>query len=297
MADMRGKRVLITGANSGIGKAAATEIARLGAKVAITSRDPRRGEAARREIAVASGNPEVELLLADFASLAEVRRLGEEAAARYPRIDVLINNAGLMLSERSVTSDGFETTFQVNHLAPFLLTCILLPKLAASAPARIVVVASDAHKRGGALDFDDLQSERGYFGFGVYGRSKLANVLFTRELARRIAGSGVTVNCMHPGVVSTGFAADGDASALFSMLMKVARPFMLTPEKGADTVVHLATSPEVEGVSDGYFTKRRQRSPGKHALDDAAARRLWEASVAMTGAPAVGEPAAAELRA
>ncbi|MEW6270876.1 MAG: SDR family oxidoreductase [Thermodesulfobacteriota bacterium] len=287
---MQGKTAVVTGANSGIGKAAATDLARRGAHVVMTARDGARGEAARDEVRHASGNPDVELLLADFAALDDVRRLARELTEREPRVDVLINNAGLMLDERHETRDGFETTFQVNHLAPFLLTCLLFPKLAASAPARIVTVASDAHKRGGALDFDDLQSRRSYFGFAVYGRSKLANVLFTRELARRIAGSGVTANCMHPGVVATGFAADGDTSGVFALLMRVARPFMLTPEQGCDTLVWLASSPEVEGVSGEYFHKRRRRRPSRHALDDAAARRLWEASVAMTGAPAVGSP-------
>jgi NAD(P)-dependent dehydrogenase (short-subunit alcohol dehydrogenase family) len=282
------KTVLITGANSGIGKAAATELARQGAHVVMTARDRARGEAARDEIRRVSGNPDVELLLADFAVLDDVRRLAREANERCARIDVLINNAGLIMGERRETCDGFETTFQVNHLAPFLLTTLLYPKLAASAPARIVTVASDAHKRGGALDFDDLQSKRSYFPFAVYGRSKLANILFTRELARRIAGSGVTANCMHPGVVATGFAADGDTSGLFPLLLRIARPFMLTPEKGSETIVHLATAPEVANVTGEYFRNKRPKRPNRNALDDAAARRLWEVSTAMTGAPAVG---------
>jgi len=285
---MNGKTILITGANSGIGKAAATEIARRGAHVVLTARDRARGEAARDDIRRASGNEAVELLLGDFAVLDDVRRLAAEADQRLPRIDVLINNAGLMLTERGETNDGYETTFQVNHLAPFLLTSLLYPKLAASAPARVVTVASGAHKRGGALDFDDLQSKGSYVPFSVYGRSKLANILFTRELARRVAGSGVTANCMHPGVVATGFAADGDTSGVFPVLMRIARPFMLTPEKGAETIVHLACAPEVERVTGGYFVRKRRVQPNGNALDDVAARRLWDASVALTGAPAVG---------
>ncbi len=280
--------ILITGANSGIGKAAATELARRGAHVVLTARDPRRGEAARDEVRAKSGNPNVDLLLADFTSLDEVRRLAKEVNERLPRLDVLINNAGLMLSERRLTQDGYETVFQVNHLAPFLLTSLLLPKLKASAPARIVTVTSNAHKRGGPLDFDDLHASRSYTPFAVYGRSKLANILFTRELARRIEGSGVTANCLHPGVVATGFAADGDTSGLFPVLMRIARPFMLTPEKGAETIVYLATSPEVASVSGRYFSRCREVTPHALARDDAAARRLWEASVALTGAPALG---------
>ena len=285
---MQGKTVLITGANSGIGKAAATELARRGAHVVLTARDRPRGEVARDEIRRTSGNDAVDLLLADFAVLDDVRRLAAEADQRLPRIDVLVNNAGLMLTERRETRDGYEATFQVNHLAPFLLTSLLLPKLVASAPARVVTVASGAHKRGGALDFDDLQSERSYVPFAVYGRSKLANILFTRELARRTAGTGLTANCMHPGVVATGFAADGDTSGVFPVLMRIARPFMLTPEKGAETLVHLACAPDVERVTGGYFVRKQRQEPSRNALDDAAARRLWEVSVGMTGAPAVG---------
>ena len=281
---MQGKTVVVTGANSGIGKAAATELARRGAHVVMTARDRARGEAARDDVRRASGNAQVDLLLGDFAVLDQVRALAAELA-RLPGIDVLINNAGLMLSVRSETRDGFETTFQVNHLAPFLLTTLLLPKLTAKPGVRIVTVASDAHTRGGALDFDDLQSKRSYAPFAVYGRSKLANILFTRELARRLAGTGTTANSLHPGVVATGFAGDGDASGLFAMLLKLARPFMLTPEKGAATMVYLATAPEVATVSGRYFARCREKTPARYAQDDATARRLWDESVRMTGAP------------
>jgi len=281
---MQGKTVVVTGANSGIGKAAATELARRGAHVVMTARDRARGEAARDDVRRASGNAQVDLLLGDFAVLDQVRALAAELA-RLPGIDVLINNAGLMLSVRSETRDGFETTFQVNHLAPFLLTTLLLPKLTAKPGVRIVTVASDAHTRGGALDFDDLQSKRSYAPFAVYGRSKLANILFTRELARRLTGTGTTANSLHPGVVATGFAGDGDASGLFAMLLKLARPFMLTPEKGAATMVYLATAPEVATVSGRYFARCREKTPARYAQDDATARRLWDESVRMTGAP------------
>src|SRR5262249_42380814 len=231
-----------------------------------------------------SGNAEVDLLLADFASLTEVRRLAAEAIERYPRIDVLVNNAGLMLSDRRLTVDGFETQFQVNHLAPFLLTALLLPTLIRSAPAGIVNVASTGHKHGGPLDFEDLQSERDYRPMRVYARTKLANVLFTRELARRLAGTGVTANSLHPGAVATGWAADGDTRGIFPQLMRIARPFMLTPERGAETVVYLACSPEVEGVSGRYFARCREARVARYAEDETAARKLWQVSAEMTGA-------------
>lgn len=285
--DMKGRTVVVTGANSGIGKACATELARRGAHVVMTARDASRGQQALDDVKRASGNADVELLLADFASLAEVRILANRIAS-LPQLDVLVNNAGLMLTERRETRDGFETTFQVNHLAPFLLTSMLVPKLAQSRGARIVTVASDAHTSGGALDFDDLQSARRYTPFAVYGRSKLCNILFTRELARRLGGTGITANCLHPGVVATGFAGDGDATGWFAWGIRLVRPFMLTPEKGADTMVWLASSPEVADTTGRYFVKRREKTPGRHACDDDAARRLWDESVRLTGAPAVG---------
>jgi NAD(P)-dependent dehydrogenase (short-subunit alcohol dehydrogenase family) len=285
--DLKDKTIVVTGANSGIGKACATELARRGAHVVMTARDKARGEAARDEIRRASGNQDVDLLLGDFASLDSVRALADQLRA-LPKIDVLINNAGLMLTERVETKDGFETQFQVNHLAPFLLTSLLIPKLAETPGARVVTVASNAHKRGGPLDFDDLQSTRSYVPFSVYSRSKLANILFTRELARRVASTGITTNCLHPGVVATGFAADGDTSGLFSLAMRLARPFMITPEKGAETMVYLASSPEVAHVSGRYFSGCREKTPARIAQDDAAARRLWDVSAQMTGAPAVG---------
>ena len=284
---MKDRTVVVTGANSGIGKACATELLRQGAHVVMTARDAVRGQQALEDVKRASGNADVELLLADFASLAEVRILANRIAS-LPRLDVLVNNAGLMLTERRETRDGFETTFQVNHLAPFLLTAMLVPKLAKADGARVVTVASDAHTSGGALDFDDLQSTRRYTPFAVYGRSKLCNILFTRELARRLEGSGVTANCLHPGVVATGFAGDGDATGWFAWGIKLARPFMIGPEKGADTMVYLATSPDVATITGRYFVKRREKTPGRHARDDAAARRLWDESARMTGAPAVG---------
>lgn len=284
--DVHDKTIVVTGANSGIGKAAAIELARRGAHVVMTARDRARGEAARDDVRRASGSDRVDLMLGDYASLASVRELAAQLSA-LPRIDVLVNNAGLMQSVRSETRDGYETTFQVNHLAPFLLTSLLFPKIRETPGARIVNVASDAHRNCGPLDFDDLHSQRRYMSFAVYGRSKLANILFTRELARRIAGTGVTTNCLHPGVVATSFGADGDTGGLFALGMKIARPFMITPEKGADTIVYLATSPDVAQTSGKYFVKRREKTPNRHAQDDAMARRLWDESVRLTDAPAL----------
>jgi NAD(P)-dependent dehydrogenase (short-subunit alcohol dehydrogenase family) len=280
---MEGKVVVVTGANSGIGKVTARELARLGAQVVLAARDEGRGLAARDEVRRVTGNDGVELVLGDFARLGDVRSMAEQILTRWHRLDVLVNNAGLVLGERRLTADGFEATFQINHLAPFLLTHLLLPRLRSSAPARIVNVASEAHRFGGPLEFDDLQAERGYIGLRVYGRSKLANVLFTGELARRLAGSGVTANCLHPGVIRSGFAADGDTGVVFSLAMAVARPFMLSPEKGARTSIYLASSPEVETVTGQYFHRCRPCRAAPFADDEAAARRLWAVSETLLG--------------
>ena len=206
---MTGKRVLVTGANTGIGKWTAIGLAERGAAVVIHSRNPEKGRAAQDEIRRQSGSADVDLLLADFSSLAEVRRLAAEVLERYPRLDVLVNNAGLISGRRAESADGYELTFAVNHLAPFLLTNLLLDRIVASAPARIVTVSSRAHLRA-AIDFDDLDVRHGYQAMDAYSRSKLANVLFTRELARRLEGTGVTANCLHPGVVRSDFGSSGD---------------------------------------------------------------------------------------
>jgi NAD(P)-dependent dehydrogenase (short-subunit alcohol dehydrogenase family) len=218
--------------------------------------------------------------LADLSSIAEARRVGAAIAGSEPRIDVLINNAGAMFAERRVTPEGLELTFALNHMAYFVLTQALRERVSASAPARIVSTASNAHS-GASLDFDDLQSAKGYSGFKVYGRSKLANILFTRELARRLAGTGVTANCLHPGFVATRF---GDsAGGWTSRLIPLAKAFALSPEKGADTIVYLASSPEVDKETGEYFVKRKVATPSAAARDDAAAKRLWEASEALVG--------------
>ena len=282
--DLSGRTVLITGGNSGIGKATAAALTAAGASVVITARDPERGAQAVDDIrAAARGRGSMEVRALDLARLASVRAFAAEFLADHPRLDVLILNAGLTAAKRTVTQDGFETLFQVNHLSHFLLTHLLQERLVASAPARVVVVSSSSHRQAGALDFDDLQSERGYVGLRAYARTKLANVLFTRELARRLDGTGVTANALHPGTVRTGWGADGDAGRLLGLGLFLARWVFLSPEQGARTSVYLAGSPQVEGRTGGYYVRRRLRQPGANALDDAAARRLWQVSEQLLG--------------
>jgi NAD(P)-dependent dehydrogenase (short-subunit alcohol dehydrogenase family) len=277
--EMAGEVVLITGGNAGIGLETAVGLARTGARVVITARDQARGEAARHDAVRRSGSGAVDVMTLDLASFASVRAFAAAFMERYDRLDVLIENAGVVLGSRSVTEDGYETTFQVNHLGHFLLTELLLDRLIASAPARIVVVTSDAHKNArGGLDFDDLQSERRYRSFSVYSKSKLANILFTRELARRLDGTGVTVNCVHPGFVASRFGRDGDTGMLGSIAMPLLRPFALNPEQGARTSVYLASDPAVEGITGAYWVKCAPVTPSDAALDDVAARRLWDVS-------------------
>jgi NAD(P)-dependent dehydrogenase (short-subunit alcohol dehydrogenase family) len=272
--------VVVTGANSGIGKETAAALAARGAHVVMTARDRQKGEAALDEVrARTSGS--VELADLDLASLASVRRCADDLLARHDHVHVLVNNAGLVLARRTETEDGNETTFQVNHLGHFLLTTLLLDRLQGSAPARVVHVASHAHRFATTgLDFADLQSTRTYRGFAVYARSKLANVLFARELAKRLAGRGVTSNAVHPGFVASGFARDGDTT-LAGVGMVLARPFALSPRRGARTSVHVAAAPELATVTGRYFVRCRERRPSAHALDDGAAIRLWEASAAL----------------
>lgn len=282
-ADLRGKTCLVTGATNGIGRAAALALARMGAHLVLLGRDRQRCEATRAEVAaVSEGTAQVSVLIADLGVQADVRRAAAELLASGRALHVLLNNAGVVQMERSETRDGLETTFAVNHLGPFLLTNLLLARIQASAPARVVNVSSDAHKLGGPLDFDDLGAARRYSGMAVYGRSKLANLLFTRELARRLEGSGVTVNALHPGAVRTGLGQNNDAP-LLKLVAGLFRPFFRTPEAGADTAVWLCSAPEVAGVSGRYFANRREREPHRHALDDMAARRLWDESAKLVG--------------
>jgi len=279
--NIRGKTAVITGGNTGIGKATATELVRRGARVVITARDAAKGERAVATIRaeLEDGDAPVSWRFLDLASCDSIRDFARALEAELPALDVLIHNAGLILSQRRETVDGIEATFGINHLGPFLLNRLLEDLLRRSAPPRIVVVSSDAHRNArGGLDFDDLQGRRSYNGPRAYSHSKLANILFTRELARRLAGSGVTANCLHPGVVATDFTRDGDAGGLWGFVFKWFRPLMATPEQGARTVVCLACEPALAGTSGGYFARCRPARPAPPALDDAAARRLWEVS-------------------
>ena len=260
---MKGKVCVVTGATSGIGKAAAAALAGLGATVVLVGRDLGRTEAAAAEIAPVSVSPP-RAEIADLASLEQVRGLAERLAG-LERIDVLVNNAGLVLGERRITPDGLEHVFALNHLAPFLLTNLLLPKLTASAPARVITVTSDAHSAA-RLDLGDPNLEHGWDSWRSYANSKLANILFTRELARRLDGTGVTANCAHPGVVRTGFGRE--SRPLLKLGITIARPFMASPDRGADTIVYLASSPDVAGQTGGYYVKRqRRRSAGPVSLE------------------------------
>ena len=285
MPDMQGKTVVVTGGNSGIGYETALALSTMGARVIVTARNADKGRAAVAAMNdTVDGQAAIQLVVFDLADLASVRRGAAEILELAPCLDVLVNNAGLVQTLRSETVDGFETTFAVNHLGPFLLTNLLLDRLVQSTPARIVNVASSAHgaARHG-MPFDDLQSTRHYRAMRVYGQSKLANILFTLELSRRLSGTGVTANSLHPGTVRTGYGADGDARGLLAFGIKIAAPFFLSPAKGARTSVYLACSPEVEGVSGEYFVKCRARRPRRWAQDADAADRLWRLSEELVG--------------
>jgi NAD(P)-dependent dehydrogenase (short-subunit alcohol dehydrogenase family) len=283
---LEGRTCLVTGATSGIGQETAVGLASAGAHVVIAGRKPERAEAARDDIVRRSGNDRVDVLLADLSSLAGVRKLADAFRSTHPLLHVLVNNAGVVNMRRRITEDGLEETFAVNHLAYFLLTRLLEPRLRESAPARVVNVASDAHRMG-SLDFDDLQSERAYQGlplvsaFRVYGTSKLANILFTRELGRRLAGSGVTANCAHPGPVATRLGQNN--GGLGRALTGLLRPFFLTPAQGAETSLYLASAPGLADVSGAYFAKKREAKCSAAARDDETARKLWEVSSRLVG--------------
>jgi len=281
---IRGKRVLITGGNSGIGLATAAELCRRGARVVLTARDAGRGEGAVESILRAQPTADVGLRLLDLASRASIENFAAGVMGDFERLDVLIHNAGVILSERREAGNGVEMTFMVNHLGPFLLQHRLEPLLRRSAPARVICVASKAHLRcWRGLDFDDLQWTRGYAAVAVYGASKFANILFTRELARRLEESGVTANCLHPGVVATQFTRDGDAGGAWGFFFEHLRFLLRSPEKGARTSVFLACAPELAGRSGGYYADRRLVRPSRAARDGAAARRLWAESERLLG--------------
>jgi retinol dehydrogenase 14 len=278
---MAGKSVLVTGGTGGIGKATAIGLAALGARVGITGRDQARTEAAAVGIRAAPGSPAVDAFAADMSVQAGVRRLAALVLDTYLHLDVLVNNVGGFWAHRRLTADGLEYTFALNHLAPFLLTSLLLDRLTASAPARIVTVSSGAHASG-RIEFDDLQGERNYSGQRAYSQSKLANVMFTYELARRLEGTGVTATVLHPGVVRTGFGAE-DQAAHMAIVIGVARLFMKTPAQGAITPVYLASSPEAEGVTGRYYASRKPKTSSKASYDTATAARLWQASAGLAG--------------
>jgi NAD(P)-dependent dehydrogenase (short-subunit alcohol dehydrogenase family) len=281
MAPMSGKVIVITGATSGVGLHAAIELAATGARLVLVGRNPERGGAALAAVRRRTPQAEADIRYADLARLDQVRELGAALDAALPRIDVLINNAGAIFQRRQFTAYGLERTFALNHMAYFLLSHLLREKLVASAPARIVNVASEAH-RGATLDFGDLQGEKRYSGWRAYQRSKLCNILFTRELSRRLAGTGVTVNCLHPGFVATRFGDDN--GGLFRLAVKLAKKVSaIAPERGAETAVYLASSEEVAGQSGGYYDKCRPATPSAAAQDDAAASRLWQESARIAG--------------
>ena len=281
---MQGKVVVITGGTSGIGQVAAERLAGQGARLVLVARDRARGEATLERLRASGPGVAHRAHYADLSLIGDTRRVAAEIAAVEPRVDVLINNAGAMFGRRQVTPDGLELTFALNHMSYFMLTHGLRERLRAAAPARVVNTASGAHRRA-HLDFDDLQSARGYRGFMAYSRSKLCNILYTRELARRWAGTGVTANSLHPGFVATRF---GDASGgLFSYVVRASKKvFGLSPEKGAETLVFLASSPEIVTISGGYFYQCHLATPTRAAQDDAAARRLWAETERLAGVTA-----------
>jgi len=278
MVDMTGKTCIVTGGNSGIGKATALGLARMGATVVIVSRGKEKGEAALADIIAKSGNRSIELMLADMSSQDSVRTLAGDFKARHERLHLLVNNAGVYLTRRNTTVDGLESTFATNHLGPFLLTSLLLDLLEASAPSRIVNVSSDAHN-GAKIDFEDLQGQKKFSGWHAYGQSKLAMILFTHELAKKLDGTGVTVNSAHPGVVRTNFANN---NGLVTFGFRLMRPFFISPKTAAKRILYVATSPDLEGVTGKYFNKMREARSSQESYDDNSAKRLWQMSEQLT---------------
>jgi NAD(P)-dependent dehydrogenase (short-subunit alcohol dehydrogenase family) len=288
---MTGRTVLITGGSGGIGRATALGLAAMGAHLAITGRDRGRTEDAAREIR-AAGSGQVDTFVADLSCQSQVRRLAGQVLQSLSRIDVLVNNAGGYWNTRHVTADGLERTFAINHLAPFLLTNLLLDRLKNSAPARVVTVSSNVQAIG-RIDFEDLQGERSYSGARAYNQSKLANVLFTYELARRLQATMVTANALHPGVVRTSFGAE-DPGSVQRLFTPFVRPFMKAPGRGAATSIHLVSAPDLEQVTGRYFATSKPRRSSRRSYDQAAAARLWQLSADLTGLTAVGAATSAQ---
>lgn len=277
---MRGKVIVITGATSGIGLVAAERLAGMGARLVLVARNRARGERALNRLRQISPDIPHTVHYGDLSRLADMKRVAADIAAVEARVDVLINNAGALFNSRQTTDDGLELTFATNHMSYFVMTHGLRDRLRAAAPSRVVNTSSDAHK-GTQLDFDDLQSANRYRGFPVYGRSKLCNILYTSELARRLEGTGVTANCLHPGFVDTRF---GDESGgVFAYLVKAAKLFAISPEKGAETIVYLASSKDVDRTTGKYFYKCREATPTKEARDQEAAKRLWAETARLAG--------------
>jgi len=277
--NMNGKVCLVTGGTNGIGKATAQALAQMGATVVIVGRDAQKAALVSKEIQESSGNPNVDWLLADLSSQQDIRRIASEFKNKYSKLHVLINNAGGTFMTRQLSVDGIEMTFSLNHLAYFLLTNLLLDTILASSPARIINVSSDAHS-GGKIEFDNLQGERSYSGIGPYGNSKLANILFTNELARRLEGTGVTVNVLHPGLVSTGFGKNNPG--LLMKIMGVVIPLIArSPEEGAETSIYLVSSPAVQNITGKYFVDCKVTQPAPQATDSAVAKKLWDVSAEM----------------
>ena len=276
---MHGKICLVTGATSGIGFVTAQALARQGATLIVVGRDPERGAATVSRIQQETGNSAVEVMIADLSVQAQVRRLASEIQQRFARLDVLVNNAGALFSRRQLSADGLEMTLALNHLAYFLLTNLLIPPLQAAGSARIVNVSSEAHRRA-RLDFADLQGGQRYSGWRAYARSKLANIVFTYELARRLEGTGIVANALHPGFVATNFGRNN--RSIVAALMRVLQLVAISPEEGAQTVIYLASSPEVKGVTGGYFVKQQAVRSSQVSYDRAAAERLWQVSAELT---------------
>ncbi len=278
---MKNKRIVLTGASRGIGRETALALGKRGADLSLVVRDAERGKAVADEVRALNGGGDVEVFVADLSSLDDVRRVGAEILAKHDRIDVLVNNAGALLMDRQVTKDGYEATFATNHLGYFLLTKILLDALKKAPAGRIVNVASEAHHRG-SIKLDDLMGEKKYVGWFAYSSSKLANILFTNELARRLEGTTVTANSLHPGVIASGFARNN--KGVVGFLAKLASPFLMSSEDGAKTTIFLATDPSVATTSGLYFAKSKPKTPSREARDASLAKKLWDVSEALVKA-------------